>query len=135
MSVVSLRKVMAGQSYRDLLVWQKSMRLVTETYKITQSFPKTELFGLTSQLKRAIVSVPSNIGEGQGRNSVKEFVYHLSVAYGSLMEAETQTQIQIAANLAFVEQAVADKLIEKAAEIGKMLNGLSKSLVQPRTDN
>lgn len=109
------------------------MRLVTDTYKITQSFPKNELFGLTSQLKRAIVSVPSNIAEGQGRNSVKEFIYHLSVAYGSLMEAETQ--IQIAANLAFVEQAVADKLIEQAAEIGKMLNGLSKSLVQPRTDN
>ncbi len=128
-----IKEVMAGRSYRDLLVWQKSMRLVTDTYKITQSFPKNELFGLTSQLKRAIVSVPSNIAEGQGRNSVKEFIYHLSVAYGSLMEAETQ--IQIAANLAFVEQAVADKLIEQAAEIGKMLNGLSKSLVQPRTDN
>ena len=68
---------MAGQSYSDLLVWQKSMQLVTDTYKITDRFPKNELFGLTSQLKRAIVSVPSNIAEGQGRNSTKEFIYHL----------------------------------------------------------
>ena len=124
---------MAGQSYSDLLVWQKSMQLVTDTYKITDRFPKNELFGLTSQLKRAIVSVPSNIAEGQGRNSTKEFIYHLSIAYGSLMEAETQ--IQIAANLYFIEQAAADKLLSQAAEVGRMLNGLSKSLMQPKAGN
>ena len=109
------------------------MRLVTDTYKITEAFPKNEVFGLTSQLRRAIVSVPSNIAEGQGRNSTKEFVYHLSVAYGSLMEAETQ--IQIAANLAYIEQVEADKLINQAAEVGRMLNGLSRSLILPKTDN
>ncbi len=119
---------MAGQGYRDLLVWQKSMKLVTDVYEFTESFPKNEVFGLTSQLKRAIVSVPSNIAEGQGRDSVKEFIYHLSVAYGSLMEAETQ--IQIAANLAYIEQAIADRLITQAAEVGRMLNGLSRSLKQ-----
>ena len=116
------------QSYRDLLVWQKAMRLVTDTYKMTESFPKSEIFGLTSQLKRAVVSVPSNIAEGQGRYSVKEFIYHLSVAYGSLMEAETQ--IQIAANLAYVEQSIVDKLISQTAEVGRMLNGLTGSLKQ-----
>jgi four helix bundle protein len=109
------------------------MQLVTDTYKITEVFPKNEMFGLTSQLRRAIVSVPSNIAEGQGRNSTKEFIYHLSVAYGSLMEAETQ--IQIAANLAYLEQATADKLFNQSAEVGRMLNGLSKSLMQPKSDN
>ena len=87
---------------------------------------------MASQLKRAIISVPSNIAEGQGRNSSKEFAYHLSVAYGSLMEAETQ--IQIAANLDYVDQNVADGLFQKTAEIGRMLNGLSRSISRP-TDN
>jgi four helix bundle protein len=119
---------MAGQSYRDLLVWQKSMQLVTEIYRLTDGFPKVEQFGLCAQLRRAVVSIPSNIAEGQGRNSPKEFVYHLSVAYGSLMEAETQ--IQIAANLSYVSQVEADKLIAQAAEVGRMLNGLSRSLAQ-----
>ena len=116
------------QSYRDLLVWQKAMRPVIDTYQMTESFPRSEMFGLTSQLKRAVVSVPSNIAEGQGRDSVKEFIYHLSVAYGSLMEAETQ--IQIAANLAYVEQSIVDKLIGQTAEVGRMLNGLTRSLKQ-----
>ena len=112
------------------MVWQKSMQLVTDTYRLTETFPKTEMFGLASQLKRAVVSVPSNIAEGQGRNSVKEFIYHLSVAYGSIME--TETQIQIAANLAYVEQATADELFGRSAEIGRMLNGLSRSLANPK---
>ena len=86
-------EVMSGQSYKELLVWQKSMLLVTDIYLTTESFPKSEMFGLASQLKRAAVSVPSNIAEGQGRDSTKEFLYHLSVAYGSLMESETQIQI------------------------------------------
>ena len=108
------------------------MEVVTEAYKLTEAFPKSEVFGLASHLKRAIVSVPSNIAEGQGRNSSKEFVCHLSVAYGSLMEAETQ--IQIAANLNYVDQKVADELFQKTSEIGRMLNGLSRSIARP-TDN
>ena len=122
---------MAGQSYRDLLVWQKSMRLVTDLYFATESFPKSEMFGLTSQLKRAVISIPSNIAEGQGRDSQKEFLYHLSVSYGSLVEVETQ--IQIAVNLSFIENSKADKLFEQCGEVGRMLNGLTRSLRKPPT--
>jgi four helix bundle protein len=70
-----------GQSYRELFAWQKAMKLVTDVYKIAETFPKVEVFGLASQLKRAIVSVPSNIAEGQGRDSTKEFIHHLSISY------------------------------------------------------
>ena len=131
---------MSGQSYRELLVWQKSMDLVTATYLATESFPKSEMFGLTSQLKRAVVSIPSNIAEGQGRDSTKEFLYHLSVAYGSLMEAETQ--IQIAVNLSILKNSEAERLFDQCGEVGRMLNGLARSLRKslsdnknPRTDN
>ena len=121
---------MASHGYRDLIVWQKSIQFVTEVYRSTESFPKAELFALTNQLRRAVVSVPSNISEGQGRNSPKEFAHHLSFAYGSLMEAETQ--LQIAANLGYIGQTEVDRLLDDAAEIGRMINGLSRSV---RTDN
>ena len=124
---------MAGQSYRNLVVWQKSMQLVTEVYRFTEAFPKTEMFGLSSQLRRAVVSVPSNIAEGQGRDSTKEFLHHLSIAYGSLME--TETQIQIAANLMYIEQGLADRLLDKCGEVGRLLNGLLRSLRKPTTNN
>jgi len=124
---------MAGQSYKELLVWQKSMQLVTDIYLASELFPKSEMFGLASQLKRAAVSVPSNIAEGQGRDSTKEFLYHLSVAYGSLMESETQ--IQIAANLTYIGQPVADKLLTQCGEVGRMLNGLTRSLRKSIADN
>ncbi len=91
------------------------------------------MFGLTSQLKRAVISIPSNIAEGQGRDSSKEFLYHLSVAYGSLME--TETQIQIAVNLSFLDKSRADKLLEQCGEVGRMLNGLSRSLRKPLIEN
>lgn len=122
-----------GQSYRELIAWQKAMKLVTEVYKMAEGFPKVEVFGLASQLRRAIVSVPSNIAEGQGRDSTKEFIHHLSIAYGSLMEAETQ--IQIAANLRYITQADADRVIDQAAEVGRLMNGLSRSLRRSLTDN
>ncbi len=116
------------------------MDLVTATYLATESFPKSEMFGLTSQLKRAVVSIPSNIAEGQGRDSTKEFLYHLSVAYGSLMEAETQ--IQIAVNLSILKNSEAERLFDQCGEVGRMLNGLTRSLRKslgdnknPRTDN
>jgi four helix bundle protein len=102
------------------------MALVTDTYKIVSAFPKEEMYGISSQIKRAAISVPSNIAEGQGRNSTKEFIYHLSVAYGSLMELETQ--LQIAVNLEFVKNDAADSLFLTTAEIGRMINGLSRSL-------
>ncbi len=117
---------MAGRSYKELLVWQKSMVLETDVYVSIRNFPKEEIYGLSGQLRRAVVSVPSDIAEGQGRDSVKEFIHHLSFAYGSLVEVETQ--IQIAANLGYLIQTKVDKLLEQAAEIGRLLNGLSRSL-------
>lgn len=90
-----------GKSYKDLVVWQKAMKLVTDVYAATKKFPKDEAFGLSSQARRAAVSIPSNIAEGQARLSEKEFRYFLGNARGSLMELETQ--IQVAENLGYLE--------------------------------
>ena len=117
---------MPSHGYRDLVVWQRAMEFVTTIYRSTEHFPKTEIFALTNQIRRAVVSVPSNIAEGRGRNSDKEFVRYISIAYGSLME--TETQLQIACNLGYIDQAEVGRLLADAAEIGRMLNGLSRSL-------
>jgi four helix bundle protein len=86
-------KVSGVRSYRDLVAWQKAMRLVTDVYRCTESFPKAEVYGLTAQLRRAAISVPSSIAEGQGRASTGEFKQFLGHARGSLLEVETQLQI------------------------------------------
>ena len=117
---------MPSHGYQDLVVWQRAMVFVTSIYRSTECFPKTEIFALTNQIRRAVVSVPSNIAEGRGRNSDKEFVRYISIAYGSLME--TETQLQIACNLGYIEQAEVERLLADSAEIGRMLNGLSRSL-------
>jgi four helix bundle protein len=85
--------VMTIRSYRELVVWRKAMDLVKAIYDETKGWPNEELYALTSQIRRAAVSVPSNIAEGQGRSSTKEFLKHISIAYGSLMEVETQIVI------------------------------------------
>jgi len=90
------------KSFHDLIVWQKAMDLVEANYKVTKSFPKEELYGLTNQIRRALDSIPSNIAEGQGRDSTKEFIHHLSIAYGSLYEVETQ--LLIAQRLNYISQ-------------------------------
>lgn len=112
--------------HSDLLVWQKAMVLVTEIYKITAAFPSEERFGLTSQARRAAVSIPSNIAEGHGRKLTGAYINHLSIAYGSLMELETQTQIAVRLN--FVQEDNATALLKQMDEIGKMLTGLKNSL-------
>jgi four helix bundle protein len=112
--------------YSELFVWQKAMDLVTEIYKISTAFPNEERFGLSSQMRRAAVSIPSNIAEGHGRKSTAAYINHLSIAYGSLMELETQ--IQIAARLNLVAADITSNLLVKTDEIGKMLSGLKKSL-------
>ncbi len=117
---------MAIKSYRDLIVWQKAMDLVEDVYKKTKGFPREELYGLTSQLRRAVVSVPSNIAEGQGRNSTKEFLHHLSIAYGSLCEVETQCLI--AHRLGYLESRDLDRLARQSSEVGRIINGLSNRL-------
>lgn len=110
------------KGHRDLVVWQKAMTLVTDVYQITRGFPKDELYGLTAQLRRAAVSVPSNLAEGHGRNSRKEFHHFVGQARGSLTELETQ--LEIATNLGYLSQASASELLARASEIARMLNGL-----------
>lgn len=102
------------------------MDLVTAVYRATANFPKDELFGLTSQIRRAAVSIPSNIAEGQGRLSEKEFRYFLGQARGSLMEVETQ--LQIAQNLRYLEKQPGSALLEACAEVGRILDGLLASV-------
>ena len=110
------------QTYRDLIAWQKAMALVTEVYQVTRTFPKDELYGLTSQLRRSAVSVPSNLAEGHGRNSRKEFHQFVGQARGSLVEVETQ--LEIAMNLGYLRKDVAVALLDKASEVGRVVNGL-----------
>ena len=115
-----------GRSYRDLIAWQKAMKFVTEIYDSTQRFPSEERYGLTNQLRRASVSVPSNIAEGRARFSQKEFHHFLSQARGSLVEIETQ--LLIARNLKYIQPAKADELLVTADELGRVLNGLIASI-------
>ena len=115
-----------NKSYRDLLVWQKAMDLVVACYKITEYFPRREIYGLSSQLQRAAISIPANIAEGQGRGQRKEFQRYLSIAYGSLMEVETH--LQISNRLGYLDSKFLHALLDKTSEIGRMINGLKASL-------
>ena len=102
------------------------MELVALVYDMTDDFPSEERFGLTLQIRKAVVSVASNIAEGQGRNSTKELINHLSIAYGSLMETETQTLV--AEMRSYSTPHKRGRVMEKAAEVGRLINGLSNSL-------
>lgn len=113
-------------TYRKLLVWQKSMIFVTEIYKAVKVFPKDELYALSSQIKRAAISIPSNIAEGYGRAGTKDYLRFLNIALSSLFEL--QTQIEIAHNLNFLEESVFDKLYEKSREIERMLTSFIKKI-------
>ncbi len=117
---------MKVRSYRDLIAWQKAIDLVVEIYRTTHGFPKEETYGLTAQLRRAAVSIPSNIAEGQGRGSTGEFKLFLGHALGSLFEVETQ--ITIAQKLEYITSEQAVKLLARTSELGKILNGLVASL-------
>jgi four helix bundle protein len=123
---------MAIRSYKDLLVWQKSIDLVDEIYRLTRRYPKSETYGLSSQMQRAAVSVAANIAEGSGRDSTKEFIHHLSYSLGSL--AETETYLTVSLRLEYAEKAVVAKLESQSDGIGKMLRSLQKSL-RRRLDN
>ena len=113
-------------TYKDLKVWQKSMELVKEIYIITSLFPKDEIFGLTSQMRRCAVSVPSNIAEGAGRNSDKEFCHFLSVAHGSFYELETQ--LIVSQRLELIDKTISDELCAKINEVQKMSYNLQSKL-------
>lgn len=113
-------------SYRDLIVWQKSMSLVTLVYKMTMQFPTDEKFGLISQIRRSAISIPSNIAEGYGRNYRKDYSRFLQIARGSLFE--NQTQLEIAVNLEYIKVENLEEIKELSIEVEKMLNSLIKKL-------
>lgn len=115
-----------SNTFRKLLVWQKSMELVTNIYKDVSSFPQEELFSLTSQIKRAATSIPSNIAEGYGREGNKDYLRFLNIALSSLFEL--QTQIEIAYNLKFLKEENFNKLYENTREIERMLTSFIKKI-------
>ena len=118
-------------SYHDLIVWQRAIDFVVETYKLTGRFPRTELYGLMAQLQKAVVSIPSNIAEGAGRIHTREFIRHAGIARGSLFEAETQ--IIVAQRLGYASEDDIKPLLCMVAELGRMLQGLIVSLERKLT--
>ncbi len=123
--VIERRKV---KTFRDLLVWQKSMTIITGIYTLTKSFPVDETYGLASQMRRCSVSIPSNIAEGYGRNSNNEFIRFLHIALGSLYEL--QTQIEISMNLNYLDKSTFENLCGSTRELEKMLNSFTKKLIE-----
>jgi four helix bundle protein len=119
-----------ANSYRELKVWQNSIDLAEKIYRLTSSFPASEIYGLVSQLRRAGVSIPSNIAEGWGRRSRKEYARFILMAAGS--NDELQTQLVIAERLAFGDRQLRDEAAALSDQIGRMLQGLHKLLQRPR---
>jgi four helix bundle protein len=115
-----------SHSYRDLIVWQRAKAMAVEVYRVTDSLPKSECYGITSQVRRAAVSVASNIAEGQGRLTKGEFAHFLGQARGSLLELESQ--LEIALDLGFISEPEFDGLRDRFSEVGKLLNGLINSI-------
>ena len=115
--------------FRDLDVWQRSMDLVVEVYRITRAFPQSELYGLTAQMRRAAASVPANIAEGNGRLFRKEYAHHVSIARGSI--AELSTCLEIAQRLGYVSPALVSDLFKLADDISRMLLMLMRALDKP----
>ena len=114
------------RDFKDLEVWQRAVDLVVESYRLTKSFPSEERYGLSAQVRRAAVSVPSNIAEGRGRFGLGSFLYHLSVSSGSLMELETQ--FVIAARLEYLTPTEAQELMERTAAVRRLLAGMVRAL-------
>lgn len=115
-----------GESYRDLRVWQRSVALVVDIYAATQGFPKQEIYCLVSQMRRAAISVPSNIAEGKGRLTDRDRAHFFCLARGSLLELETQ--VLIAQKLKYISDPAAYSLMKVSAELGRMLNALIESI-------
>ena len=114
-------------NYRELVVWQRAMELVKETYRIVRLLPKEETYALSDQMRRAAISIPSNIAEGQARNSTKEFIQFLSIARGS--KAELQTQLLICVQLKYVTEEEIYAAMCMAEEVGKMIGSLISKLI------
>ncbi|MCK0131596.1 four helix bundle protein [Flavobacteriaceae bacterium F08102] len=114
------------KDFKDLIVWQRAMELVTEVYRLVKKLPKEERFALSDQIRRSAISIPSNIAEGQGRNSTKEFIQFLSIAKGS--KAELETQLLLCVKVTYLTNLEIEKATNLIQEVGKMLNALQKSL-------
>jgi four helix bundle protein len=115
-----------NHSFRNLTVWQRSMTLVEEIYRITKRFPREELFGLTAQIRKASVSIPSNIGEGKRRKRERAFLHHLDIALGS--QGEVDVQLEIALRVGFLPKNEYKQIPPIVDEVGRMLNGLITSM-------
>lgn len=118
------------RSFRDLKVWQRSVDLVVKVYEASRALPRAEIYGLTAQLRRSAVSIPSNIAEGHGREHLGDYLHHLSIANGSLMEVETQ--VTIASRLGYLSPQAARQILDSSGELGRMLAGLIRSLKRIR---
>ena len=112
--------------YKDLLVWQKGIKVVKDIYRLTRDFPQDEKWGLVSQMRRAAVSIPSNIAEGQARRTTKDFIQFISIAEGSV--AEVDTQLIIAYELGYCDRSIVEPIAEMLEELRKMLNSLRRKL-------
>jgi four helix bundle protein len=110
------------KSYRDLIAWQKAVDLVTEAYHLSDGFPRNEEFGLRLQIRRAAVSVPANIAEGHGRTGIGEFLHHLSIAHGSLVELETL--LTVAVNLGYLKPGRTQAIEQQSEEVGRLVRAL-----------
>ena len=121
------------KSYKDFIVWQKAMDLTVEVYRLVKLLPREETYALSDQMRRAVVSIPSNIAEGQGRSSTREFVNFLAIARGS--QTELETQLQICIRLKYISESQAEPALNLCNEIHKMLNSLIGKLRAPRHDN
>jgi four helix bundle protein len=124
---------MSVRSYKDLAVWQKSIDLIDDVYRLCRSFPKSEMYALSSQFQRAAVSVAANIAEGSGRDSTKEFIHHLSFSLGSL--AEVETYLIVSVRLEYTAKLTVANVESRCDEIGKMTRSLQKSLRKRLDDN
>lgn len=114
------------KTYRDLIVWQKAIAFITNIYKVTAEFPKEEMYGLNSQMRRAAISIPSNIAEGFGRKSTGDYKRFLNISMASLFEV--QTQLEITLNLKYIDQNTFDENFETSREIERMLSSLIRKL-------
>jgi four helix bundle protein len=114
------------KSFRELRVWQSSVNLVERVYDLTRSLPREELFGLSSQLRRGAVSIPSNIAEGHAREHLREYLHHLSIAQGSL--AEVETQLELAARLKYLSLNHSKEILSEAGSLGRQINALRRAL-------
>jgi four helix bundle protein len=118
-------------TYRDLVVWQRSFDLCRDVYKATRGFPKSEVFGLSAQMRRAVVSIPSNIAEGFGRRTTPDFLRSLYIAYGSVCELDTQ--LQLAATLGYLSPASAERLRSSLGDVERLCKALMRSLERRRS--